>query len=196
MSIDERRARYDRLYAMSDENVPAFTVLEARRFLDKFPDDLGAWALLGMTLTDMARFDEAELALTKALELCPSGFEAPLYVEVGQLWEARSDYARAAEFYLKADELQPGDNTWRIYLGALDAKLGNFESAESHYRKALSYEDGQFDEAYFNLGLIYRAQERFAEAAECFREAIRLDPEYKIAKDALLDVEKCLNTPT
>ena len=43
-----------------------------------------------------------------------------------------------------------------------------------------------------NLGLVLLAQERFEEAAECFREAIHLDPGYRAAKKALRDVEQCL----
>lgn len=192
MSKSDRRARYDRLYEISDENSPAFTVLEARRFLDDFPDDLGALVLLGSTLSNMARFGEAEQVLTRALDLCPPHLRAPVYAELGQLWELRNDHPRAAEQYLKAAELQPEEATWRIYLGALDARFGLFESAESNYRIALTCPEGQVDEAYFNLGLVYRAQERFSEAADCLRNAIRLDPEYTVANEALRDVERCL----
>jgi hypothetical protein len=43
-----------------------------------------------------------------------------------------------------------------------------------------------------NLGFVLRAQERFEEAADCFREVIRRDPGYRAAKKALRDVERCL----
>ena len=60
------------------------------------------------------------------------------------------------------------------------------------YRQATRCTTGCTDEAFFNLGLVLRAQERFEEAAGCFREAIRIDPKYRVAKRALRDVELCL----
>lgn len=50
--------------------------------------------------------------------------------------------------------------------------------------------EGCIDEAYHNLGLILRAQGRLREAADCFRRAIELDPEYDNAKEALDDVTR------
>lgn len=46
--------------------------------------------------------------------------------------------------------------------------------------------------AYLNLGLDLRAQNRLAEAKECFVRAIELDPEYGSAREALEEVEKAL----
>jgi tetratricopeptide (TPR) repeat protein len=59
-------------------------------------------------------------------------------------------------------------------------------------RVAIACPEGCIDEAYFNLGLVLRSRERFEDAAECFREAIRLDPEYRAARRALFDVEHCI----
>jgi tetratricopeptide (TPR) repeat protein len=48
------------------------------------------------------------------------------------------------------------------------------------------------DEAYFNLGLILRAKERYQEALTCFENAIHLDPQYRVAKTAKRDVAAAL----
>ena len=52
----------------------------------------------------------------------------------------------------------------------------------------------RIDEAFFLLGDVFRAQERFEEAAEWFREAIKIDPEYRSAREALRDAERCLKS--
>ena len=52
--------------------------------------------------------------------------------------------------------------------------------------------EGCIDEGFLNLGLLMRAQERFDEAAKCFREAIHLNPSYRAAKKAPRDTELCL----
>ena len=64
--------------------------------------------------------------------------------------------------------------------------------AEESHRAAIACDQDLTDEAYLNLGFVLRAQERFAEAADCFREAISIDPDYRLARRALRDVECCL----
>jgi len=44
------------------------------------------------------------------------------------------------------------------------------------------------DEAWHNLGLILRAQDRLAESADCFERALAIDCNYTAAQDALADV--------
>jgi tetratricopeptide (TPR) repeat protein len=48
------------------------------------------------------------------------------------------------------------------------------------------------DEAYFNLGLVFRAQRRYPEALACFDRAIALDPKYTAALEAQADVRSAL----
>ena len=48
------------------------------------------------------------------------------------------------------------------------------------------------DEAYLNLGLVLRAQERYPEALECFERALKLTPDYSQALTAKNDLEKAL----
>ena len=43
---------------------------------------------------------------------------------------------------------------------------------------------------YLNLGPVLCARERFREAADCFRETIRIDPENRTARRASRDVER------
>jgi tetratricopeptide (TPR) repeat protein len=61
----------------------------------------------------------------------------------------------------------------------------------SHARATRCIE-GRLDEAYFNLGLVLRAQESFREAKEAFEQALELDPHYGEARQALADVVAAL----
>src|SRR5262249_13014750 len=109
------------------------------------------------------------------------------------LYQARGEYARATEWFGKAIEAAPADTQGYIYQGGVLTLQGCLCEAEDVYRKATEncYE-GCLDEAFLNLGLVLRAQDRFEEAAECFREAIHRDPGYRAARRALRDVERCL----
>jgi len=44
------------------------------------------------------------------------------------------------------------------------------------------------DEAYFNLGLILRAEGLYEQALDAFTQAINIDPQYRIAKLTKRDV--------
>ena len=60
------------------------------------------------------------------------------------------------------------------------------------YRRAVQCHKGCVDEAWYNLGLVLRALERYDEALECFGRALAIDPQYKDARLAKRDVAKVL----
>jgi tetratricopeptide (TPR) repeat protein len=188
-----RQARFRRVRAASDANLPALTILRGRRYLARYPDHGYAWYLLATALIGLARYDEAEKALSNALRFCPEEKRQMPLCLIGGLHKNRGDYEAAAEWFKKAIECAPIDTQGYIYLGGVLALQGRLREAEEVHRKATEtcYE-GCLDEAFLNLGMVLRAQDRFEEAAECFREAIHLDPEYRAARKALRDVESCL----
>jgi cytochrome c-type biogenesis protein CcmH/NrfG len=194
MDEDEiRQARFERVKAAYDVDSHALTILRARRYLARYPEHGFGWYLLGVSLRCLGRYDEAEEALATALRLCPEGGRRIPLVDLGHLERQRGDYERAAGWYRKAIEAAPRDASGYIYLGAILALQGRLREAEEAHRTATEtcYE-GCIDEAFLNLGLVLLAQERFEEAAECLREAIRIDPDYRHARKALRDVERCL----
>ena len=89
------------------------------------------------------------------------------------------------------DSLAPGGSTrgwlW-IFRGANLARWGKLKAAHRCYRTALTLECAR-DEAYLNLGYIYRAEGRYGEAIRCFQRALAIDPEYQLAQSALLSLE-------
>jgi tetratricopeptide (TPR) repeat protein len=187
-----RQERYRRLQDLSDGPFPALTILQARRFLRDFPSYGPAWLLLGIALVEVARYEEAEQAFAKAIEYVPEQKKfIPLW-HMGHLFKNAGDCEQAAVWYRKAIAVNRNDAGGYIYLGALLARQGRLHEAKEVYRTATECEDGCIDEAFLNLGNVLRALERFEEAAACYREAIRLDPEYQIAKSALRDTERCI----
>jgi tetratricopeptide (TPR) repeat protein len=187
-----RETRYERLKRLSDGPFPALTIRYARRYLLDYPEHGPGWLLLGIALVELARYEEAEQALAKALELCPPDKRQIPLGHMGHLFMAGGDFDQAAAWYRKAVEADPDDATYHIFLGGVLAKQGRLHDAEEAHRAATGCAEGCIDEAYLNLGFVLRAQDRYREAAECFQEAIRLDPEYREARRALRDVELCL----
>jgi tetratricopeptide (TPR) repeat protein len=188
---DSESVRYRELRDAANEGLPGLTVLLARRFLVDFPDHGPAWMSLGMKLVDLARYEEAEQALRKTLAVWPLGRHVALD-EMGRRFEQQGQYDRATEWYQQAIDARPCYITAHIDLGGILARQGRLREAESVYRSATLFGKGSLKEAHLNLGFMLRAQEQFADAAECFRETIRLDPHHRVATKALRDVERCL----
>jgi tetratricopeptide (TPR) repeat protein len=187
-----QRIRFQRLLRLSDGPFPALTICYARRYLSRYPQHARAWTTFGIALVEVARYQEAEESLRRSLQLCPESKRQYPMAQLGNLFRAAGDNAAAESWYRKAIEADPNEATWHIFLGALLAKRGRLHEAEKVHRTATQCERGAIDEAYLNLGLVLRALERFQEAADCFRDAIRLDPKYRPAKQALRDVERCI----
>jgi tetratricopeptide (TPR) repeat protein len=141
---------------------------------------------------DLARHDEAQSALKRALAVCPpEKLWIPLS-EMGHLHRARGEFKAAAAWYRQAIDAVPEEASPRIYLSGVLARSGRLKEAESSLRAAVRCALGCRDEAYLNLGFVLRAQGRYEEAATCFEQALALDPKYAAARKALRDVRSAI----
>jgi Flp pilus assembly protein TadD len=122
------------------------------------------------------RFDEAEVAYKKAIDLDPT-FDYP-WNNLGVLFAVHlGRFAEAEAAYRKAIELNPtcADPWW--CLGALFADhLGRFAEAEAAYRKAIELDPTRVYPWWCLGRLLADHLRRFAEAEAAYRKAIDLDP--------------------
>src|SRR5688572_559500 len=183
--------RWDEIMDAGDS--VAFKIEMLKRYVRDFPENGAAWLALGIQLVGVSRFSEGKQALERALGLHP-GKKWIRLVEcaMGDLFRNQGDAVLAEQWYRKAIEHGPDDAQGYIYLGAMLARLGRLGEAEEIHRRGTSCSEGCVDEAWYNLGLVLRAQERYSEAAECFERALKLDPQYKIARLAKRDVERAM----
>ena len=141
------------------------------------------WAMaqynLGLGLIYLNRYDEAEVAYRKAIELNPS--DAATYSNFGLLLHKNMKrYKEAEASYQKAIELNPLDATAYYNLGNLLKNLKRYEEAEAAYRKAIELEP-LYAATYSNLGNLLSELKRNEEAEASYRKAIELNPLYAIA---------------
>jgi tetratricopeptide (TPR) repeat protein len=151
-----------------------------------------AWLLQGVILYELARYTDAEKTLRRAVQLIPDASLDHGYVHLGHLCKHRGDFEKAELYYRKALALAPENAARHIFLGALLAIKGDLEAAEKVHRDGTGCSEGRMDEAYLNLGLVLRAQERYAEALECFTKVFDLSPDNEEATIAKRDMELVL----
>jgi tetratricopeptide (TPR) repeat protein len=194
MPRDERKLRLREIERLEERGHTASVIAATARYLADYPEHGFMWLSYGIALYELARYPEAQAALRRAARLCPPEKLHLVQHHFGHLYRQKGAFSLAERWYRKAIALQPGSATGYIYLGALLAVGGRLREAGAIHRKATQCETGSIDEAYLNLGYVLRAQDQFADAAECFRRALKIDPKYKEAKDALADVERLIGT--
>jgi tetratricopeptide (TPR) repeat protein len=140
---------------------------------------------LGNRLFDLERYEEAEAAYRKAIELDPN-YASP-HNGLGSLLRRLKRYEEAEAAYRKAIELDPNYAMARNNQGSLLSDLERYEEAEVAYRKAIEL-DPNLVMAHNNLGSLLSVLERYEEAEVAYRKAIELDPNYAMAHNHLGDL--------
>lgn len=181
-----------RLRSVFRKDWPVSTLLAARDLLAAQPDSSIGWFRLGGALADAARYPEALRALRRGLRLASAADRDLVHWRIAAAHDQRGNLRLAERHYRRAIAANPREASWRIMLGGLLARMGRLREAAAMHRRATRCPLGARDEAWLNLGLVLRAQERFVEARQCFRRALRLDPRYREADVALRDLDHCL----
>jgi tetratricopeptide (TPR) repeat protein len=163
----------------------------AIEYTKKYPDNVAGWIALADGFVHFARYEDARKALRKAQKLVTAKRLPDIYVQWGHFENERNDLKKAEYWYRRAVKLKTTTRTL-IFLGAVLAKRGRFSEAKDCHRQAVILATDPPDEAYYNLGLIFRAERKYEKALECFERAIRIDRKYVHAKTARKDVKAAL----
>jgi len=147
-----------------------------------------AWARLGRELDvkeyevnykeAAALVDEAEKAVTRALEIDPN-FAFGYYAR-GWVLDSKGDYKGAEEAFRHANLLQPGIAD-RMLANLKLIQTGNVSAAIDTYR-ALLERDPKFATLYARLGDLLFQAGRFKEAETVLRQLIALEPGFAGAR--------------
>jgi len=188
--IARLRARLD---GIPDDHVATRRDL-ALEYTRRFPRNVSSWKALAHALVGLGLYSEARVALRRLERLTRDKDPYAVHVRWGQYYYALGDLKRSEHWYRKAAEATPAA---LVFLGGVVARQGRLAEARRYHRKATrAPEDERLarDEAYYNLGLTFRAQRRYREALANFDRAIELDPNYSLALMMRDDVQSALKT--
>jgi len=165
----------------------------ALQYTRLYPQDFGGWMVLAEAQAGLARYAEARDALRNAARHAPRTLTYGVHVQWGHFYKEKNDLRRAEQCYRRAVRLR-ASTRHHVFLGAVLAKQGRLAEAGAEHRKAIKIATPghAVDEAYLNLGYIHRSERRYRLAAKCFEAALRLDPRYSLAKQALRDVKEAM----
>ena len=166
----------------------------SRSYVQDFPDDAHIWVRRGRTLTMLCRYAEADAAFEAACQYANQDLMELVWTSKGQSLVRRGHFEEAEYCHQRAKRLNPSRTHIWIHLASATWMRGDLELAEARFRDALEVEDEEHlrDEALFNLGGVLVALGNLEEAAQCYREALEISPDYEIARFRLEDVERAL----
>jgi len=130
---------------------------------------------LGRLARELGLADEAEKAFQRAIKSDPRSWLA--LTSLGSLAIRRGEYSAAVNYLRLAREIKEDPGSLSI-LGDALRNTGRDSEAEEAYRSAIQI-DPNYEEAYYNLGVLLR--HRPAEAQALLRRAIELDPVFAAA---------------
>ena len=138
---------------------------------------------LGQTLLKVGKTEEAQDAFKASVRFDPE--DAPSLSQLGVLFlEGGKDLDVALSLIRQSVQLDKTNAHFRRRLARALAVTGALEEAEQEYLAVLDM--GVVDrELFFELGEVVRSLGRLDDAAGRFREALRIDREFKPAADAL-----------
>ena len=180
----QARAAYDRALSYLNDKQPAGALASLQEAININPSNAMYRDTLGVVLLELGRPDMALEHFKKAIELNPMYADAHFHMGTA-LAESRR-WEEAVVSYRKALELPTLTipETANQNLGLALYHLKKYREAEQTLRFAISL-DPKMQTAYYNLGLVFIAENRKDEAKAAFRHARQLGPDSPVGQAAL-----------
>ena len=148
--------------------------------LSKNPSCFSCETNYGFFLVNAGRTSEAVAHFETSLKLKPDN--VPALLNLGRVAEQRGALGEAAARLRAAYAVDPSDRAVLVNLATVETKLGHPDAAVPLYREALRLGTSDAHLAHNGLGVALMGLGRAAEAADEFRAALRLRPDYDFAR--------------
>ena len=179
---------YRRAKKASEEEVDQEAIVAdlLKVYLEYNPERSFAWYLYGDACRIIGRKESAYQALIKVFDLAPPKGKVMVAASLGRLIQAQISPPEAKKWFRIATDMSDNSTRWAwIDRAANCQRLGDFEEAIDCLETAIKLDVEEKDEAFFNLGLVYRAQGEYEKAQNAFRKALEITPDYPEAQSAL-----------
>ncbi|HKV05318.1 MAG TPA: tetratricopeptide repeat protein [Candidatus Acidoferrales bacterium] len=135
--------------------------------------------------------DRAAELYKESLEICPT---AEAHTFLGWTYQFQGRVEDAIAECKRAIEVDPEFGNPYNDIGAYLISLGRPDEAIPWLERAIEaprYDPRHFP--YFNLGRIYYAKGMFNRARQCFQDALRIEPRYSLARQAVENLRRLVN---
>ena len=161
--------------------------LLAKELIEKYPDHGLARKILGSTLRQLGRLNEALATHQATVDARPDDYEAHFNLAVEYQQQGMLD--EAVKSYIHAIGLRPHDPNAYNNIGNIFKTMGLFPQAELYCRQALTL-NPEMAQAHNNLGNALHAQGKYTESIASYQQALALKPDWAEAYNNLAIVLK------
>jgi Tfp pilus assembly protein PilF len=136
-------------------------------------------------------FDQAIALYKNSLEIHPT---AEAHTFLGWTYRFQGKIEDAISECKRAIEVDPDFGNPYNDIGAYLIDLRRYDEAISWLERATAaprYDPRHYP--YFNLGRVYYSKGMINRARECFQEALRIEPEYALARQAIENIRRMVN---
>jgi Tfp pilus assembly protein PilF len=152
-----------------------------------------AWKLLQQAYQAQMQgdYDHAIELYTESLDIFPT---AEAHTFLGWTYHFQGKVDKAIAECKRAIEVDPEFGNPYNDIGSYLIALGRFDEAIPWLERAIAaprYDPRHYP--YFNLGRVYHAKGMLTRARECFQEALRIEPEYALAQQAIESLRRTVN---
>lgn len=175
---------YDIAHILSTNQHHDQALIAAQWYSDSHPDDEDGWKLLGKIYENLDRFQEAEEAYWKGIEIDPDNEE--LLLSLASVLEEQEEYEDSLEIIEGVLQKNPDNHDALIDKGYVLGLMEEYEEAYGIF-ELLSRELPDNSDVYWDLGWIESSRGNQKEAIEAYLRAIELNPEEPAIWDNLGD---------
>jgi Tfp pilus assembly protein PilF len=152
-----------------------------------------AWKLLQQAYQVQMRgdYEQAVELYTKSLEVFPT---AEAHTFLGWTYHFQGKVNEAIAECKRAIEVDPEFGNPYNDIGSYLIELGRFDEAIPWLERAITaprYDPRHYP--YFNLGRAYYSKGMITKAREYFQEALRIEPQYTLARQAIENIRRMVN---
>jgi tetratricopeptide (TPR) repeat protein len=135
-------------------------------------------AAIGLALAyeHEGKITEAEKAYQQAIQAHPNSRYS--YTLFGSFYKRRNEFEKALQMYAKVIQIAPEWYGTYVNVGSIYDEMGQYEKAIDPLRKSIAIRPSY--PGYVNLGAAYFGLNKFANAANAYEEAVKLDPQQHV----------------
>ncbi len=163
----------------SDQNGQALALQELDKVISLKPSHARAYFHKGLIYNAQGNSRAAINAYRKAIQFSPEYGKARY--NLGLLLLSNKQWSEAYQQFEWVLKRNPTHVRSLFNLGKTAYDQKRYELALQHYYNAISLLQGDYPEAYLNIGLVHTAKKEHALATEAYKEALRLRPDYQEA---------------
>lgn len=156
---------------------PEISEIILKQVLKVDPEHLSALQLLGLCKHRMGQNAEAIEIIQTALDIDPDN--ADNWNNIGLSYGALGNQKKAIECIQKAISLKPQQFLFKNNIALQYRSLGDYENAIKYIKEAISTEEQP--QLWLNLGGMYGEMKNLDESEACFKNALKINPEYAAA---------------